>query len=249
MKKFLCIALSLLCIFSLFSFSISAEDAQYYISYEPSSGSQATYTFMPSPTVLETAGYANITTDKPIVSGYTFKYWADANGQIYQPGDVMYVGGPTVLYPVLSKGSGGTLEEISSAFDDQTLYCITYQNQTLSNVSMMYKPNPTVSFKGPGYVTVTKDTPIAVDHDFVCWKDGNGKYYYEGDKVYINGTVTLYAVWEEKTDNNIRPTRVIKCALATLERIILKFLGVFKDIQDFDATYVAPENTTTVVTP
>ena len=116
-------------------------------------------------------------------------------------------------------------------------YMITYQNETMSNISMMYKPNPSLKLDGPGYVTVTKDTPLAVDHQFVCWRDSEGNLYYEGDKVYVDGTVTLYAVWEEKTDNDIRVIRVVKTALLTLQRMFLKFLGVFKDIQDFDSSY------------
>lgn len=131
---------------------------------------------------------------------------------------------------------------ISSAMDDDLLYCITYQKETLSNVSMMYKPNPSMSFDGPGYVTVTKDTPIAVDHDFICWKDKNGKLYYEGDKIYVDGEVTLYAVWEEKKDNAPHALRVVRAALETLERMLLKLLGIFKDIQDFESTYVEPTN-------
>ncbi|MGN1418291.1 MAG: hypothetical protein ACI4W6_03075, partial [Acutalibacteraceae bacterium] len=99
----------------------------------------------------------------------------------------------------------GSFDEISSMFSsanaEDQLYCITYQKETLSDVSMMYKPNPSASFGGPGYVTVTSDTPIAVDHEFICWKDKSGNLYYEGDKIYVDGEVTLYAVWEEKKDS------------------------------------------------
>lgn len=120
-------------------------------------------------------------------------------------------------------------------------YCIFYKNETLSGVKLMYTPGPSVSFGGPGYVTVTKDTPIAIDHDFVCWKDENGKLYYEGDKVFVNGEVNLYAVWVEKTDNDSKVVRVVKAAVLTFQRMILKILGIFKDIQDFESSYFATE--------
>ena len=119
--------------------------------------------------------------------------------------------------------------------EEPMLYCITYQNKTLSGVQMMYKPNPTVSFSGPGFVTVTKDTPIAIDHDFVCWKDKNGNLYYAGDSFYVDGECTLYAVWEEKKGEEIHAIRVVRCAMLTFVRMISKALGVFKDLQDFKA--------------
>lgn len=115
------------------------------------------------------------------------------------------------------------------------LYCITYQNQTLNGVKMMYKPNPTVSFSGPGFVTVTKDTPIAIDHDFVCWKDKDGNLYYAGDSFYVDGECTLYAVWEEKKGEEIHAVRVFRCAMLTFVRMFSKALGIFKDLQDFKA--------------
>lgn len=121
--------------------------------------------------------------------------------------------------------------------DEPLIYGIIYQNETASGVSMMYKPNPTVRVNGPGYVTVTKDTPIAVDHEFVCWKDDKGNLYYEGDKVYVDGEVTLYAVWTEKTDNLPRVFRVIQTAILTLQRMVQKVLGIFKDIEEFESEY------------
>ena len=132
----------------------------------------------------------------------------------------------------------------AGAFDDILpeeeggLYCIVYQSEVASQVTMMYVPNPSMSFDGPGYVTVSNDTPIAIDHDFVCWKDGKGHYYKPGeDKIYVNGTVTLYPVWEEKTDNDPHIMRVVKCALASLQRVFQKLFGIFKDFQEFDAEY------------
>ncbi len=135
------------------------------------------------------------------------------------------------------------LEILGEEEKEPMLYCITYQNQTLSGVSMMYKPNPTVSFSGPGYVTVTTDTPIAVDHDFVCWKDGDGNLYYAGDSFYVDGECTLYAVWEEKKDDQIRPIRVFRCAMLTFVRMISKALGIFKDLQEFEADRTEAMNT------
>lgn len=117
--------------------------------------------------------------------------------------------------------------------EEPMIFTLVYKNQTLSGVKMMYQPNPNLSFGGPGYVTVTKDKPIAIDHDFVCWKDKNGKYYYAGDKFYVDGECELYAVWEDKKDNNIKPVRVFICAMLTMKRMFDKIFGVFKDYREF----------------
>ena len=139
----------------------------------------------------------------------------------------------------ITASAAGTFDELSSLIgeDEGFLYGILYQNETASGVSMMYKPNPSLKVDGPGYVTVTRDTPIAVDHEFVCWQDEDGNLYYEGDKIYVDGEVTLYAVWTEKTDNLPRVIRVIQTAILTLQRLVQKILGVFQDIQDFESEY------------
>ncbi len=117
--------------------------------------------------------------------------------------------------------------------DDKTvIYAINYKNDSLE-VTTMYTPLPTINFKGPGTATITNDTPIAVDHDFVCWRDDNGNRYYEGDKIEINGEVTLYAVWEPKTDSYPQIIRTIRCFLLTFERRMLTIFGVIKTINDY----------------
>ena len=115
--------------------------------------------------------------------------------------------------------------------DEPIGYGIKYDsNKLLSGVtSVMYEPRPTVKLSNPGTYTVTDDYPLAVDYSFVCWEDKDiGKYYYPGDKIYIDGEITLYAVWEEKTDNNIRPLRVFLTAFQALKKSIQSFFGVFK---------------------
>ena len=79
----------------------------------------------------------------------------------------------------ITASAAGTFDELSSLIgeDEGFLYGISYQNETASGVSMMYKPNPSLKVDGPGYVTVTRDTPIAVDHEFVCWQDEEGNLY------------------------------------------------------------------------
>lgn len=122
----------------------------------------------------------------------------------------------------------GMIEE-----EEPMIFTLVYKNQTLSGVKMMYQPNPNLSFGGPGYVTVTKDKPLAIDHDFVCWKDENGKYYYAGDQFYVDGECELYAVWEDKKDNYIKPVRVFRCAMLTMKRMFEKIFGIFQDYEDF----------------
>lgn len=123
-------------------------------------------------------------------------------------------------------------------------YGIIYKMDTLEGVSIMYQPKPTITFTSPGTYTVTNDTPLSVDYEFVCWKhEDTGKNYYAGDKLYIDGQEVLIAVWQPKTDGHIRPTRVLLTAIETLRRTIGAFFGIYKVIDDFKADLAAPKPT------
>lgn len=128
--------------------------------------------------------------------------------------------------------------------DEPIIYGIVYEMDTLEGVSIMYKPSPTFSFSSPGTYTVTNDTPLSVDYEFVCWEHKDtGKHYYAGDKLYIDGQEVLLAVWTPKTDNHIRPTRVFLTAIETLRRTLGAFFGFYKVIDDFKADLAAPKPT------
>ncbi len=114
--------------------------------------------------------------------------------------------------------------------DEPIGYGIIYDSNTfLSGVSVMYEPAPTIKFNNPGTYTVTKDCPLSIDYQFVCWQDKDtGKYYYEGDKIYIDGQKTLYAVWEPKTDSHNRAIRTILTAFETFRKTLESFFGFYK---------------------
>ncbi len=137
------------------------------------------------------------------------------------------------------------ITEEDDGIDAQMMYGIHYKMDTITNVSIMYMPNPTITFKQPVTAKVTTDTPLSVDYQFVCWKHGEtGELYYPGDPIEVTGAVTLYAVWEEKSDSESRVIRVITTALETLKRLIQQFLGIIEDVEDFESEYYA---TTTAV--
>lgn len=126
--------------------------------------------------------------------------------------------------------------------DEPIIYGIVYEMETLDGVSILYKPSPTFSFSSPGTYTVTNDTPLSVDYEFVCWEhEETGKHYYAGDKLYIDGQEVLIAVWKPKTDGHIRTTRVLLTAIEALRRTIGAFFGFYKVIDDFKADLAAPK--------
>ncbi len=128
--------------------------------------------------------------------------------------------------------------------DEPIIYGIVYEMETLSEVKILYKPSPTFTFTSPGTYTVTNDTPLSVDYEFVCWEhEETGKYYYAGDELYIDGQEVLIAVWQPKTDGHIRPTRVLLTAIEALRRTIGAFFGFYKVIDDFKADLAAPKPT------
>lgn len=144
--------------------------------------------------------------------------------------------------------ASASAEGPTDIFGEPKGFSIKFDIDKFDNVKVFYKPITYKHFNTPGYYTVGNDTPIAVDHDFVCWRDSKGKHYYAGDRLYVDDDIVLYAVWEEKTDNDSHTVRVIKCALNTFQRMILKVLGVIKNIEDFDEEYFTTTEAETTTT-
>lgn len=127
-------------------------------------------------------------------------------------------------------------------------YGVHYEMATLSMVTLMYKPSPSITFETPKVMVITDDYPIAVDHDWVCWKNKEtGELYYPGDEIYVDGKITLVAVWEEKTDNYPSFIRSAIAGIQAFVKLINKFLGVF-DLINSTKDYV-PEEETTITEP
>ena len=133
---------------------------------------------------------------------------------------------------------GGVIEdyfEIEKEEDEADIlsYGIHYEMDTLSLVTLFYTPSPSITFNTPVDMTVTEDTPIALDHDWVCWKDPKtGKLYYPGDVIHVDGKITLVAVWAEKTDNYPSFIRSAIAGLKAFIKVIEKFLGIYKAVGD-----------------
>ena len=150
-----------------------------------------------------------------------------------------------------ASGLSGVLGELSDTFfegffgvefeeDTSIGYGVIYEMNSLDGVSIVYKPNPSISFENPGIYTITTDTPLSIDYEFVRWEDSKGKPYYAGDKIYVDGTVTLYAVWVEKNDNDVKVARIIKTTIEAFKRLISKFFGIFDTVVNFEPTYTEP---------
>ena len=144
---------------------------------------------------------------------------------------------------VSASAEGGIIEKISSIIglesDDNIGYGIMYDSNKLASgvTGVIYEPRPTVRIKNVGTYTITDDIPLAFDYEFVCWLDKEtGKTYRAGDKYYVNGQKTLYAVWTEKTDGLWKPIRVFVTALNALKRSFQSFIGVFTVKSEADPT-------------
>lgn len=142
---------------------------------------------------------------------------------------------------------GGIIEDqFGITQEEDEMDAITYgiyYDVSSTTVSVYYKPTHNLRFDVPTEVTLSEDTPIAVDHNWIAWRDKEtGKLYYPGDKVLVTGKVTLVAVWEEKTDNYPGFIRTAIAGLQAFVRLIDKFLGAFDAIND-----TKPIETTTEV--
>jgi len=116
--------------------------------------------------------------------------------------------------------------------DDTKIYAVIYAK---GGVPVMYEPTPTFRFDRPGWVTVSADTPIAADYDFVCWIDKDGNHIYPGDKIYVDHEVKLQPLMAPKTDKDDHTVRTIKAAFQALIRVLGKAFGFFKTLEDFNA--------------
>ena len=120
----------------------------------------------------------------------------------------------------------------AAAEDDSKVYAVIY---TQGGVPLMYSPTPSFRFDKPGTVTISADTPLAVDYEFVCWIDKDGNKYYPGQKVHVDSELKLQPKMAPKTDDDSHTTRVIKTALESLIRVLSKAFGTFKTLEDYVA--------------
>lgn len=144
---------------------------------------------------------------------------------------------------------GGIIGELATDFferiigaeveeDTPLTYGVFYEMEPMGGVSVIYKPNPSISFSNPGTYIITSDTPLSVDHEFICWETADGTRYDAGDQLYVDGQITLYAVWVEKTDDDVRVVRVIKTTIEALRRLFGKFFGFFDTFVEYYENFV-----------
>ncbi len=154
------------------------------------------------------------------------------------------------IIPCFTFSGSATLEDaiedivgITIPEDENLTYGIFYEMETFSGVKILYKPNPTITLVSAGTYTITDDTPLSIDYEFVCWEHSEtGKLYYAGDKLHVDGQVILYAVWTEKTDNDSYVARVFKTGIEALKRLLGKFFGIFSTAKD----HFEPDEPTTM---
>lgn len=118
---------------------------------------------------------------------------------------------------------------LSAAAETEGPYAIIYVS---GGIPVMYGPTPTFRFSGKGYAKVTADTPLAIDYDFKYWEDENGKRYDAGQEIFVDHEIKLHPVFERKTDNDLRTTRVIKTAMQALIRVLGKAFNFFNTMED-----------------
>ncbi len=150
-----------------------------------------------------------------------------------------------------ASGKGGVVGELATTLFEKLIgvemeedtpigYGVIYEIDPLSGISVIYKPSPSISFKNPGTYTITSDTPLSVDYEFIRWEDSDGNPYYAGDKIYVDGTIYLTAVFVEKNDNDIRVARIIKTTIEAFKRLIGKFFGILDTFENFEPVYSTP---------
>lgn len=124
-------------------------------------------------------------------------------------------------------------------------YGVHYSSGSLATVTVLYEPTPTITFEVPTDVVITNDTPVAVDHNWVCWKNQEtGELYYPGDTIRVDGKITLVAVWEEKTDNYPGFIRSAIAGVQALLKLVEKFFNFFDVINNATPVVTTEPSTT-----
>ena len=105
-----------------------------------------------------------------------------------------------------------------------------------NGVVCVYVPGGTVKLE-EGDVTITNDTPIAIDHNFLYWEDEYGNIYESGQTYHVTKLDTLYAVWEEKDDGEGHVMHTIKSTLEALSRLLSWLFGFYEFEESFSVSY------------
>lgn len=117
-------------------------------------------------------------------------------------------------------------------------YGIVYEMEAFSGVTLIYNPMATISFTQPGTFVITDDSPLAIDHELVCWRDSDYNKYYPGDSIHVDGRITLYAIWKEKEDNDPYVIRLIKTTTDAFVKMFKKFFKIFDIAYEFYPDYL-----------
>mgnify|MGYP003291202706 CR=1 FL=1 len=106
--------------------------------------------------------------------------------------------------------------------------CLKFNIQTQADLDVVYQGEDYIDFYIPVEFTITKNTPLSTNYDFVCWKDSNtGKQYYIGDKVIIDTSVILEAVWEEKDHSVYGLVNNLMVRFELIIKLISRALGLY----------------------
>ena len=141
------------------------------------------------------------------------------------------------LGDILGDQFGIESEEDEGDFISNGIY---YEMSLLSTETIIYTPTMSLTFEVPTDMVIPNDYPIAVDHNWVAWREqSTGKLYYPGDTIHVEGKVVLIAVWEEKTDNYPGFIRSLIAGVQAMLRMIEKAISALGSVN------ATPAQTTT----
>ncbi len=131
------------------------------------------------------------------------------------------------LFSVLTVGLTAAAED-----DNQDpIYAIVYEK---GGVPVMYLPAPSVSIKGPGWITVTTEKPVAAGYEFMYWVDKDGNRVDPGDKLYVTEQVVLRPHFVKLNDGEDHTTHTIKGAFQALIALFERLFKFFRELEIFN---------------
>ena len=131
------------------------------------------------------------------------------------------------LFSVLTVGLSAAAEDE----EETIIYSVVYAK---GGVPLMYIPQPTFRYDGPGWVNVTEEKPVAAGYEFLYWIDKDGNRYDPGDQIYVANEVKLTPVFAKINDGENQTTHTIKGAFQALIALFQRLFKFFRELEIFN---------------
>lgn len=111
---------------------------------------------------------------------------------------------------------------------DNKVYSITFVNETVDDLKLVYESVNEISFDVPVEYTLASNTPISTNYNWVCWhNEETNQDFYPGDKIKIYNNLLLRAEWKKKSESSSDFLNEVVARIGAFVKKIFEFLGYY----------------------